>query len=175
MKTTAQWWDEVSNDETKMMEWLKAQYHGEVTAADRIEKLIGMPGCSDKHAALLRCIVEDEREHAEWVKGLLEARGIAAEVLVKDERYWRVVLAEQSSMSFVELCAVGHHAETMRLERIELLAADDRFQDIAEVFSKILVDETFHAKAFGAMSTPEAIEQHRAVHQQGRNALGLVA
>ena len=31
-ETTSQWWDKVSNSNEEMVNWLKSQYHGEVTA-----------------------------------------------------------------------------------------------------------------------------------------------
>lgn len=174
MRTTEQWWKEVSADPAKMVEWLKAQYHGEVTAEKRIRDLIPQYGICGKKADLLNKIADDEGRHALWVKGLLDSRGIPAEALQKEERYWGQTLPT-SPVTFEAICAVGYHAEVMRLDRIELLAADMRFADIAEVFTRILPDEQFHAKAFGSLSTPEDIEAARQGHADGLNALGLVA
>lgn len=175
MKTTEQWWNEVSNDPAKMIEWLKDQYHGEVTAAGRIRKLLhDYPDITKTETQLVEMIADDEAKHAEWVKQLLEARGIEAKVLEKEERYWAKTLPTES-VSFQRMCAIGHHAEVMRLDRIRLLAEDERFNDIAEVFTKILSDEVFHAKAFGVMSTPEDIAATAQNHAEGKNALGLVA
>lgn len=174
MRTTQQWWEEVSHDESKMVEWLKDQYHGEATAEGRIRGLIATYNVQGKKAALLNKIADDEGVHAGWVKQLLTSRGITAEILDKEERYWDATLPTEP-VSFEAICAIGHHAEVMRLDRIELLAADDRFSDIAEVFSRILPDELFHAKAFASLSTPEAIEAARVKHTEGMNALGLVA
>lgn len=175
MKTTEQWWNDVSNDPNKMIEWLKDQYHGEVTAADRILKLlIQYPDLSERDTKLVIRIAQDEAKHADWVKGLLESRGIEAKVLVKEERYWAKTLPTEP-VSFQRMCAIGHHAELMRLDRIRLLAEDVRFNDITQVFTNILSDEVFHAKAFGLMSTPEDIAATAQNHAEGKNALGLVA
>lgn len=174
MQTTEQWWNRVSNSEEEMVNWLKDQYHGEVTAEKRIRDLIEQYNLRHEKAVIIGKIADDEKQHAEWVKGLLEVRGIPAEVLVKEERYWNKVLPK-GDVSFEEICAIGHLAETMRLDRIRLLAKDERFQDIAEVFERILPDEVFHAKAFGWLSTPEHIERARENHESGMNAIGLVA
>lgn len=174
MKTTEQWWDEVSSDPSKIVDWLKDQYHGEVTAEKRIRDLIPQYNLTGKQEKLISKIADDEKKHAEWVKELLIIRGITAEVLTKEERYWGKVLPKETS-SFGYMCAVGHLAETMRLERIMLLADDERFSDISEVFSKILPDELFHAAAFEYLSTPEDIEKARMFHNDGMNAIGLVA
>lgn len=173
MKTTQAWWDEVSNSQEKMDNWLKDQYHGEVTAEKRIRELATKYALTNSQVKLIHKVADDEKMHAEWVKELLIARGISAEVLVKEERYWDKVLPTQD-VSFEYMCAIGHLAETMRLERIQLLAADTRFIDIAKVFSKILGDEIFHSKAFKVMSTPEDIELARKCHKDGLNAIGLV-
>lgn len=177
MQTTEQWWNEVSNDEGKMINWLKNQYHGEVTAEKRIRDMILDYNIGDKPRFLtITKIANDEAKHAGWVRELLEARGITAKVLSKEARYWNETLPKALEMdSFEYMCAVAHLAETMRLERIKLLSNDDRFKDIAEVFTKILPDEEFHAKVFGDMSTPEDIEIARKYHNNGLNAIGLVA
>lgn len=173
MKTTQQWWDEVSNDESLMIDWLKDQYHGEVTAEKRIRDLLTQYKLEGKAHRLISIIADDEKQHAEWVKGLLESRGIPAEILEKEERYWNKVLPV-GEVSFEEMAAIGHHAETMRLERIKVLAEDTKYPDISEVFKRILADELFHAKAFGMLSTPEAIANASDNHKAGLNALGLV-
>lgn len=177
MRTTEQWWDEVSNDPAKMVEWLKDQYYGEQTAAVRIRALLEQyPDINETERQLVTMIADDEYKHAEWVKGLLVSRGIPATNFTRDKgaRYWDKTLPTEP-VSFQRICAIGHHAEVMRLERIRLLAEDVRFNDIAQVFTNILSDEVFHAKAFGVMSTPEDIEATRANHAAGREALGLVA
>lgn len=177
LKTTKQWWEEVSNDENKMVEWLKAQYHGEKTAEMRIRNMIvGFNVTDQKHIDTINRIADDEKIHAEWVRCLLETRGITAQVLDKEERYWNETLPNTVEVNTFEyMCAVAHLAETMRLDRINLLASDERFTDIADIFGKILPDEEFHAKAFGEMSTPADIERAREFHNIGMNAIGLVA
>lgn len=175
MKTTEQWWEEVSTSSEKMVDWLKNQYHGEVTAENRIRNLIYDYKITDSNIKrMINSIAEDEYIHAKWVKVLLESRGIPAEILEKEERYWNKTLPPTKGESFSYMCAVGHLAETMRLERISLLAQDTRFEDISKVFKKILIDEQIHAYTFGLLSTPEDIEKARVYHNEGMNAIGLV-
>lgn len=176
MRTTEQWWGDVSNSPEKMIDWLKDQYYGEVTASVRIGNLITeYPDITFIQKQLVSMIADDENKHAEWVAELLISRGITPCMYRdKPERYWDNTLPK-SPVSFERICAIGHHAEVMRLERIELLAADTRFEDIAKVFKAILSDEIFHAKAFASMSTPEDIEATRGNHEAGKAALGLVA
>ena len=178
LETTQQWWDRVSNSNVEMVNWLKAQYHGEVTAADRI-----MSSLTDYDIEptslefkIISSIVNDEIKHARWVSKLLQDRGITAEVLQKEERYWNEVLPKTlEENTFKYFCAVGHLAETMRLDRIALLASDERFTDIAKVMSDIYPDELFHARAFKEMSTKADIAKAREFHNIGMNAIGLIA
>jgi rubrerythrin len=123
---------------------------------------------------ILRGILVDEVKHSCWIGELLEARGIKPEILIKDERYWKETLPTMEGQSFEHLCAVGHLAESMRLDRIALLAKDERYKDVAKVFTRILPDEEFHTKLFAALSTPEAIVGAKENHDKGLNALGLV-
>lgn len=174
-RTTREWWKDVSNDPEKMVEWLKKQYHGEVTAEARIRSMIDKYGLKGKEAYIIRRIADDERKHAEWVKQILHKRGIPAEILDKEERYWNETLPAAEDKSFSYMCAVGYLAESMRLDRIKLLASDKRFADIAVTFNMILADERYHAYAFKTMTTPEDIEQATPYHNSGLNALGLAA
>lgn len=174
-ETTQEWWDRVSGNPEEMINWLKAQYHGEATAKDRIFSAIETYNLTGLEAKIIKSIAADEAVHTMWVKKLLLDRGITAEILQKEERYWNEVLPkvlEEDTFSY--FCAVGHLAETMRLDRITLLAADTRFADIAEVFLNIYPDELFHARVFREMSTSEDIEKAIEFHNLGMNAIGLL-
>lgn len=177
MRTTQEWWDAVSNSPQKMVEWLKDQYYGEQTAAVRVRELLDQyPDITTTEKQLVTMIADDEAKHAQWVNDLLIARNIIVPEMFREKpvRYWSETLPTGPA-TFSQMCAIGHHAEVMRLERIELLAKDERFADIAKVFRAILSDELFHAKAFKVMSTPEDIEAARGNHEAGKAALGLVA
>lgn len=167
------WWDKVREDEKKLIAWLKKQYHGEVTAAQRID-LFDKTYCKGSvDHVILQIIARQERKHAIWVGELLTSRGVAPELLVKKERYWDVTLS--GIEDFATGAAVASHAERMRLERIRVIASHpDSPSDIRRVFQKILPEELFHERAFAKMAGTEALEKTRAAHQNGRNALGLV-
>jgi rubrerythrin len=173
MKSTKQWWKETKNNNSEMTRWLLAQYHGEVSAAQKIEQL------RDQYAAplarahkILSIIAEQEKLHASWVLTLLQNRGINPSKQHKD-RYWSKTLAGISDLETG--CAVGAHAEKMRLERIEVIACDSEApSDIREVFQKILPQELFHERAFRELSTREALSQTKTAHEEGKNALGLI-
>ena len=172
MKTTAQWLEEVKFAPNKLNHWLHRQYIGEVLAASRIRQLAD--DCKNpKHKRVIEKIADDEDNHAEWVKQLLITRNIPIPIpTYENTRYWAPILGNE--FSFEEVAGVGHHAETMRLSRIRAIAEDGEMdEDIREVFKRILPDETFHAQAFEAMSTPEAIEYTRKFHVAGTNVLGL--
>lgn len=78
MKTVQEWWDEPKSDPAKLIEWLKNQYHGEATAADKIAKFI-LPQFDDsKQLFIIERIMEDEKKHASWIEVLLKSRGVEA-------------------------------------------------------------------------------------------------
>lgn len=171
MKTTEQWLAEIKASPEKLTNWLKRQYVGEALAADRIQRLADMT--QGRFQAVLMKIAHDELTHTEWVRSLLETRGIELpEVTYDGTRYWEPILGHLSS--FEEVAGAGHHAEAMRLIRIRALSEDDEIDvDIRQVFKNILPDEEMHSKAFEAMSTPEAIETTRKLHNAGLELLGL--
>ena len=172
MQTSEQWWNTIKNDSVKLLNWLKNQYHGEVTASARIQAFNDKFATKalDKHT--LTTIAAQEKRHAQWIGELLEARGITPQKLTKEERYWNQTLP--AIKNFQTGAAVGAHAETMRLERIRVIAADTEApKDIREVFTKILVEEVFHAQAFTNMAGPKALKATASAHQHGLNALGL--
>jgi hypothetical protein len=173
MKTTEQWIHEIKTVPGKLEHWLKRQYIGEMLAANRIAELATTQvGTRSEH--ILNRIASDEKRHSEWIKGLLDARKIPLPtVSIDGTRYWEPILGNLHS--FEEVAGAGHHAETMRLVRIEMLSNDEDIDsDIRNIFSAILVDEQFHAKAFNALSTPAAIENTRLLHADGLKLLGLV-
>jgi tRNA isopentenyl-2-thiomethyl-A-37 hydroxylase MiaE len=172
---STEWWARIRNDATRLTAWLYDQYRGEVTAAARIEALRDRFAERGSRAyRVLTVIARQEREHASWVGELLAARGLRVEVQAKADRYWRAVVPGIEDLATG--AAVGAHAETMRLERIEAIAADPTAPaDIRAVFAKILPQERFHAKAFTSLATPEAMARTANAHALGRIALGLSA
>lgn len=176
MRTSAQWWNETKSDPDKLIDWLKDQYHGEVTASKRIKELFldSSNNLTEKEISLINRIILEENFHALWVKELLITRGITPEILNKEERYWNKVLPKSKSNK-EELAAIAHLAETMRLERIGVIAADTECpKDIRKVFKRILPMELNHAKWFGELSTNEHIKSALKNHYDGMNELGLV-
>jgi rubrerythrin len=167
------WWEAVKRDPEALAAWLLDQYRGEATAAGRIEMLrdaYAAPG-SRAHR-VLGVIAGQERRHAVWVGDLLTARGITPQVLPKRERYWKATLDVIRDLSTG--CAVGAHSERMRLERIQVIAADPEAPaDVREVFQRILPEEQFHARVFADLAGEEALAATREAHDLGRRALGL--
>jgi rubrerythrin len=171
---SVQWWNKTKSDPKSIIRWLKAQYHGEVTAASRIRELILVYEALPKWKETVELIATQEEQHAVWVGELLTNRGVSPEVLQKRERYWEETIKQITDWDTG--CAVAAHAEAMRLERIEAICADDSADaDIREVFGKILMEERFHEKAFRSFTTNEAMEKTLAGHMAGLNELGLVA
>jgi hypothetical protein len=123
-RTAASWWASIRNDPAKINAWLLDQYRGEALAAVRIAMLRDRFPASQKAARVLSIIAGQEQEHARWVAGLLEARGLPVVVADKRARYWDAQALELIA-DFETGCAVGSHAERMRLERIEVIANDD--------------------------------------------------
>lgn len=172
MKTSLEWWNETKQSEEKLIGWLKKQYTGEVFAAVRVAELT-QKAPNKKAAGLLSVIATQESQHANWIKDLLDARGVEVEVGDPNTRYWKETLP--AIEDFITACAVGSHAENMRLERIKVIVDDEKSpKDIRDVFTRILAEESFHARAFTRMTTKEAIEATKDNHLRGLNSLGLV-
>jgi hypothetical protein len=169
------WWAGVRDAPERLAAWLLDQLHGEATAAGRIEQLRDAfaPAGSRAHR-VLSAIATQERAHAAWVAELLRARGIKAPARRgKPERYWSQTLPGIADLATG--CAVGAHAERMRLARIEAIAEDPHGPpDVRGVFARILPQERFHERAFRALATPEALAATRERHALGVAVLGLV-
>ena len=172
MHTTSEWWQATKADPERLVAWLRDQYRGEATAADRIDALRDAYADDPRAARILTVIAAQERDHAAWVGALLAARGEPVAVDEVEERYWTAPLAAIGDLQTG--CAVGAHAERMRLERIETIAADpDAPADVREVFRRILPQERFHERAFRELAGAEALQATRGAHELGRRALGL--
>lgn len=175
MVTPEEWWREVKTSPTKFVEWLQKQYVGEVTAVRRIDTLI-LTHLPLKSAAriIVTKIIDDEKRHAEWIGDLLKFYMVKP-AQVDTGRYWSEVLRDLEPLDLPYRLAIAAHAETMRLARIEVIAADPETpENIREVFQKIFYDENFHANAFESLAGEEAMEQARSNHCKGMEALGLV-
>lgn len=171
-KTSQQWWTEVKADPEKFNGWLVRQYRGEVTASQRILGFASAHAPDDTAVRILTTIAKQETQHAEWVLALLKTRGIEPDLRGAEKRYWKETMPQITS--FETGCAVGAHAEKMRLERIHTIATDPTAPaDVKETFSRILKDELFHEAAFREMAGPKALEATVASHQKGRELLGL--
>jgi rubrerythrin len=173
-QSTLSWWERVKREPGRLVDWLGKQYHGEVTAAERIERfvMVHVPE-GDKRRTVLEVIAVQERTHAAWVAELLRARGIEPRVLNQRERYWEETLPHMDA--FESAAAVAAKAEEMRLVRIEAIVADPETpEDIRRVFEKILPQERFHARAFSKMAGVEALAEAEAAHARGLVALGLI-
>jgi rubrerythrin len=169
---TEQWLNKVLSSKEELNHWLQRQYVGEVTAANRIHSLaLAAPY---KHFKVLSKIASDELNHATWVLDLLEAREIPLpKIESAEDRYWKPILGEAED-DFDKTAAAGFHAEGMRLVRIRALANDARVdQDIRDVFARILPDEEYHEKAFGAIASERAKAVMANKHEEGLNRLGL--
>jgi rubrerythrin len=170
---SVEWWKATKNNPQAFLKWLKDQYHGEVTAATRMRELILVYPANPKWKETVETIAKQEELHAEWVAGLLVARGVRPEVLDKRERYWENTLKQITDWDTG--CAVAAHAEAMRLERIRAITDDPETpSDVREVFGKILLQEEFHEKAFRSFTTNEAMKRTLEGHLAGMNELGLV-
>jgi rubrerythrin len=167
MKTSAMWWEEVLGNQSLLIDWLKKQYHGEVTAAVRIIGFRDAFALKEKHKKTLTIIASQEELHAAWVGELLTSRGIIPETLNKQERYWDSTLP--GIEDFATGSAVASHAERMRLDRIRVIASHPNTpDDIRKVFEKILPQEIFHEKAFEKMAGDQAMKKTLGHHQKDR-------
>lgn len=168
------WWDKIKRDSKRFENWLQKQYHGEMRAAVQLGILAEQfkKNLFPKQLATLDLIAEQETKHASWLLKMLRDRGITPKKTHQD-RYWKNTLKWKN---FDEAAAVAFHAETMRLERIRVIAEDITAPwDVRTMFTLILKDETFHAKAFQQMSTDKARSKALVGHKKGREALGLTA
>lgn len=175
MKTVKEWVDKILSDSNELIHWLTRQYIGERLAAERLQTLVKTieDTSTPEQKTILGKIAKDELTHSDWVATLLTNRGIELpQPTYEHDKYWKLALSEDFSSE--EIFAAGAHAENMRLHRIRAIVADTRFdEDIREVFSKILPDEEFHAKAFAFLAGKDAIESTRSNHELGLKALGL--
>jgi len=171
--TSQQWWAEVKQDPAKFNEWLRKQYHGEVTAAVRILAMAADTINAD-NKRVLEQIARQEEQHAAWVKELLDNRNVDPGQHDESARYWGEVSA--AAITLEDKAAIATLAEGMRLERIRVIVADEAAPpDVRFTFERILHDEEWHERAFAKLTSPEAIEKVRPYHTLGREVLGLEA
>jgi rubrerythrin len=173
-KTSREWWSSIKDDEKKLIDWLQKQYYGENTAAERIEQYcLSRLEKDDSRRSVLLEIGSQEKAHASWIYNLLANRGVKPTIKEKQEHYWEKTLP--TITSFEESAGVAYHAETMRLERIRVIAGDeDAPKDIRFVFNNILRDELFHQEAFLRLAGEDAISKTSEAHKDGAKEIGFI-
>lgn len=180
------WWAHTRDNPERFALWLKKQLYGERTAATRILLLRdtwlagaaepGRPRSFEGRAhRVLSVIAAQEQQHAEWVAGLLASRSLGRAADDHVDRYWQRTLIDAPPSSFGEACAVGALAEQMRLLRIQAIVDDPGAPgDVADCFSRILVQERFHARAFASLAGDDALRCRGDAHRRGARWLGLL-
>lgn len=172
MKTSMEWWQGVRDDADELARWLRRQYVGEIAAVNLLSEVLIRYGgqATEKEWLTVHRVMVQEATHALWVKRLLDSRGISLEETDATRRYWAEVLPHVAS--FREACAAGFHAESMRLERIRVIAQDpDAPADIRETFARILPHEEWHERAFDEMRQGAELTRY---HEKGLESLNLV-
>lgn len=165
LRTSQQWWDSIKGDESKVIRWLQKQCYGEYEAWRRISELFFR-----FNSPVLDMIAKDEYSHYIYIKNYLESRGHSA-YTQHEVRYWKEIPKEVKTIE--EVGAIGHLAEAMRLERIEIIANDMTYPALANLFTVILYDERMHVKAFKHLTNDIQIELARADHEAGMRSIGL--
>lgn len=166
MQTSAEWWNETKNDTVKLHYWLQRQCYGEFEAFKRLKSL-----SNQFNNEIIDKIAGQEFMHHKWLKEYMLKHNIP-ELPKHETRYWNEVNLKFENLE--QAAAVAYHAESMRLERIRLIAKDETHLDLAQIFQKILIDEEFHAEAFKFISDDDEIAIAKIDHEAGLQALGLV-
>jgi len=175
MKTSKEWWKLMLTDAELMLVWLEKQYHAELAAGKKIREVFSKFTMSNEDMGTLLKLAREEDRHALWLGQLLEARGVDLSTLEAHKpRYWSVIDTD-NQLTLEDVAAIGHHAEVMRLERLEAIVNGDSRTpaDIRRVMRRILTEELRHATIFKELSNSEAIERHLGSHIEGKALLGL--
>ncbi|MEY2786521.1 MAG: hypothetical protein RL277_2733 [Planctomycetota bacterium] len=175
MRTTAQWWDETRSSETRLIDWLQRQFHGEAYAVSLMHHFLALyeDDMEQWVKPNFHFIAKQEALHAKWVGQLLFKRGVQPRMLDKRERYWGEV--RHHIHSFDTYCAAIHLVENMALAKDVAISAHPATPaDVHEVFRRLKVDETFHAGFYGLLAKPEALEEMSVHHRRGMEAIGLM-
>lgn len=135
-----------------IVNWLRAQYIGEINAVASMEALLDVfrqqPG-KVKAGLLVERIVGDERRHVELIGQLLISRGVppvspcGTHVL-------------EGLDTWDGGCAIASRAEAVRAGEIRVVLSDPETPgDVKQVFSLILSEESFHERAFRRLAGAE--------------------
>jgi hypothetical protein len=174
-KTSQQWWDSIKLDSTKLIEWLKSQYHGKILTAQRIRESIVLNLEPDDNATRNICnrIAREEEAHALWIRELLANRGRIAEILDRQEHYWDFLTPIPKGNAEYAV-GVAAHAQQMHLDRIKIIIHDEStYTDVRDTFRRIYKDEVFHARAFKNIANTYYNEVS-AVHARELEPLSLI-
>jgi rubrerythrin len=174
MHTSQQWWNEIKLDGDELAHWLRRQYIGEMAAVNLLSEVLlrfGAEATPNEWANVHKVMVQ-EAIHAKWMFELADRQGVVLEHNASAERkYWAEVLPNVHN--FRDAMAAGFHAESMRLERIRVIAheTDPKYKDFADTFARILPHEEWHEHVFNEMRQGRELTPY---HEKGLEALNLL-
>jgi rubrerythrin len=176
---TRNWWHGLLDDKEKLIRFLKRLHQNEFDAEERFRvfadswKDINEDIRYKDAREVIHLIADQEAYHAKLVEEVLGYRAEVPLLEKKDEsKYWRETMPHVHNLETA--AAVGAFAEVTALNRFRILVSDtDTPEDLRQIFSLILPDETFHARALSHIAGSEAMNAIRPYHIAGLEALGL--
>ncbi len=170
---TDQWWTRLLKDEAAMNRWLaklwRTEHGGYADNNDAIARYQMDP--ESREYKIYSKTGDDELIHAGILSMVLSGRSIRPVLEEQPESlYWNFM---NPHIRDIESCsAVFAMGEQLAAVRFRVIAAHPGTpSDIMAFLNKALPDETYHAKAFAALATPEAM---KAAYEQHKIAVELL-
>lgn len=165
---TYNWWTKLLAD-GKLNEWLKKLYWAEIRGAKRFTDIYFKYGSFD----VIEEIIEDEYNHSDFVKTLLNLNNVEIGDEPTVERYWDSVYLGVDD--FKTACAAAAYGEMLARNRFKIiLEHPDTPSDVRFLVALILPDEEEHAEILGQFAGKDAMNKIKPFHKNGMNALGIV-
>ena len=140
---------EMKRDPMWLTGWLDGQHTGELNAVASMEALLAAFRAQPekgKQALLVERVVAQEKNHVELIGQLLKSRGVAPRMPDHTE-----VLPGMDETG--RGCAIASRAEAGPAGEIRIIVTDpETADDVRRVFSKVLMEESFHERAFAHLA-----------------------
>lgn len=171
---TQKWWRGVLDNREKLLAWLHKLYNTEKEAYRRFVDFAQDYCAGDAHHhRVFTIIAQQEAEHAEIIKALLEKYEEEIDPEKRySENYWNEV--QRCIVDRETAAGVGFFAEDLSLQRMLVIIEDEKTpDDLRELFARLHGDEKFHVNALKKIAEPHGISRVIECHSKGLQALGL--
>jgi rubrerythrin len=167
---TKAWWSNVSNNESKLIPWLRKLHGTEVGGFEDYQTFNATLNPDERTRKIFENIADDELKHGKIILEVIQSRGFVLGDPVPKSQYWSDMNVH---ISDIETAAtVNYFGEALAAFRFQIILEHESTSlDIKNMLEQILPDEQFHRNTLRRMIPDETLEKYQQFHNTAVNRM----